>query len=162
MKQNAINGSDPRFSLNMKCGTPIPYGNWLGEVTGWVSGGTGYDIISNVPNAPLAANTLDPYIYRHERSGSAAITYNIPVRKGIYRVRLHFCENYESNVGARTVATIKINDVTVLTNFDILKEVAKFTALIKEFNNIDCRSTAICKIALSSGLINGIEIIQTN
>lgn len=162
MRQNAINGDDPRFIFNMKCGTPIPYGDWWGETTNWVSGGTGYDILVNVPSAPLASNTNDPYIYRHERSGSSAITYNIPVKKGIYKVRLHFCENYESNIGARVMATIKINDITKLTNFDILKEAAKYTALVKEFTAIDCRTTAICKIALSNGLINGIEVIQTD
>lgn len=163
MRQNSINGDDPRFRLWMKCGTPQPYGgDWRGEVTNWVSGGTGYDILQQFPNTPWATNTPDPYLYLHERSGGMAITYNLPVRKGIYRVRLHFCENYENNIGARVMATIRINDVTRLTNFDILKEVAKHTALIKEFTNIDCRTTAICKIAFSNGLINAIEITQTN
>lgn len=149
------------FTLRMKCGTAIgSYGDWRGEVTNWVSGGTIYDILAQLPSTPLAANTLDPYIYRHERSGSSAITYNIPVQKGFYTVRLHFCENYENNVGARVMASIKINDVTRLTNFDILAQVPKFTALVREFTNIDCSTTGFCKIALSNGLINGIELIR--
>lgn len=162
-RQNSINGEDPRFILRMKCGASIEWGNkWQGEVSAWVSGGTAYDILQQFPSTPLATSTLEPYIYRHERSGSTAITYNIPVRKGIYTVRLHFCENYESNVGARVAATIKINDVTKLTNFDILTQAAKYQALLKEFTGIDCSTTAICKVALSNGLINGIEIIQSN
>lgn len=148
----------------MKCGfTTFSYGNdWRGEVEGWVAGGTGYDILQQFPETPSPTNTIDPYIYRHERSGSDVIAYNIPVRRGVYTVRLHFCENYESNVGARVAATIEINDVVRLTNFDILTQAAKYQALIKEFTNIDCTETAICKIVLSNGLINGIEIIQSN
>lgn len=162
MRQNSIGGEDPRFILRMKCGSAIAWGNWQGEVNNWVSGGTTYDILQQFPSTPLATGTLEPYLYRHERSGSASITYNIPCRKGLYTVRLHFCENYENNVGARVAATIKINDIAKLTNFDILTQAAKYQALIKEFTNIDCSSTAICKIALSNGLINGIEIIQSN
>lgn len=163
MRQNGLNGSDPRFILRMKCGSALPYGSWLGEISAWVSGGGQADVLQAMPNTPLATGTLDPYLYRHERSSdSSAIIYSLPVRKGIYTVKLHFCENFHSNVGARVMATIKLNDVTKLTNFDILKEVSKHTALIKEFTEIDCRTAAICKIALSSGLINGIEIIQSN
>jgi hypothetical protein len=163
MRQNSIGGEDPRFILRMKCGSTIAWGsNWQGEVTNWVSGGTTYDILQQFPSTPLATGTLEPYLYRHERSGSAAITYNIPVRKGFYIVRLHFCENYESNVGARVATTIKINNVTKLTNFDILTQAAKYQALVKEFTGIDCSSTAICKIALSNGLINAVELIQSN
>lgn len=164
MRQNPINGEDPRFILRMKCGANVPYGNgWDAETTTWVSGGGQADILVALPGTPLATGTLDPYIYRHERSNdSGAITYYIPVRKGIYTVRLHFCENFYSTTGSRVMSTIKINDVTKLTNFDILTQAAKCQALVKEFTGIDCTSTANCKIALSSGLINGIEIIQSN
>lgn len=148
------------FNLQMKCGTALGYGSgWRGEA--WSTGGTAYDILANFPSTPLAANTLDPYIYRHERSGNNII-YNLPVQRGIYRVRLHFCENYENNVGARVMPTIQINNVTVLTNFDILAQVPKHTALVREFTDINCTSTGICRISLSSGLINGIELIRTS
>jgi hypothetical protein len=147
----------------MKCGSSLPYGDWCGETTAWVSGGGQADILVALPGTPLATGTLDPYIYRHERSNdSGAITYNIPVRKGIYTVRLHFCENFYTATGSRVMATVKINDVTKLSNFDILTQAARYQALVKEFTNIDCSTTANCKIALSSGLINGIEIIQSN
>lgn len=164
LRANLSKPSIEPFVLRMKCGfTTFSYGNdWRGEVEDWVSGGTGYDILQQFPETPSPTNTIDPYIYRHERSGSDVIAYNIPVRRGVYTVRLHFCENYESNVGARVAATIKINDVVRLTNFDILTQAAKYQALIKEFTNIDCTETAICKIVLSNGLINGIEIIQSN
>ena len=67
--------------------------------------------------------TLDPIIYRTSRQGDFA--YGIPLKPGIYELRLHFAESFygpESESGggegSRTM-TVTANGQTLLHDFDV-------------------------------------------
>lgn len=82
----------------------------------------------------------DPQLYEYERYGN--FSYAIPVSDGRYRVTLHFAESYwGSNApgggGAGTrVFDVYCNGVALLRNFDMLKEAAPRTQIIKSFDNL--------------------------
>src|SRR5581483_4329341 len=70
--------------------------------------------------------TLDPIIYRNSRQGDFA--YSIPLKPGIYELRLHFAENQygpESESGggegSRTM-TVTANGQSLLRDFDVLAD----------------------------------------
>jgi hypothetical protein len=82
----------------------------------------------------------DPQIYEYERYGN--FSYAIPVSDGRYRVALHFAESYwGSNTpggggpGTR-VFDVDCNAVALLRNFDMLKEAAPRTQIVKTFHNL--------------------------
>lgn len=83
------------------------------------------------------ANTTSDAIYQSERWDSAdapEIIYSFPVEPGPYVVRLHFAEIYSGNaaVGDR-VFDVRVEGVTVLTNYDIMADVGFEAAAVKEY-----------------------------
>jgi len=102
-------------------------------------------------------------MYASERYG--VFKYKIPTGEGTFVVDLHFCEIYWNEVGKR-VFDVNLQGERVLTNFDILTEVAPWTPLIKTFTvkvewggflEIDFPIAAIDYAKLS-----GIEIRKVN
>ncbi len=85
--------------------------------------------------------TLDPEFYRTSRQGQ--FRYDIPLKKGIYELRLHFAETTfgpESSVGGEgsRIMTVRANGVLLLTDFDIAADAgASRTADVKVFPNIE-------------------------
>ncbi|HTU46753.1 MAG TPA: malectin domain-containing carbohydrate-binding protein [Bryobacteraceae bacterium] len=84
--------------------------------------------------------TEDPEIYARERYGN--FSYAIPVSEGHYRVALHFSESYwgpnapgGGGPGTR-VFDVYCNGVALLRNFDMLKEAAPRTQIVKTFHNL--------------------------
>jgi hypothetical protein len=106
------------------------------------------------------ANTTSQEVYKSERYGKA-FHYNVPMANGSYQVRLHFAENYWSSTGQRVMNVDIENSQGKLTNFDILAETSKNTALIKEFNVTVSDSTLNIQITavLDNAKISGIEIL---
>lgn len=88
------------------------------------SGGTATDVNTAI------AGTPDPTLYQHERWGT--FHYTLAVPDGDYAVTLKFAETYWKKPGQR-VFNVAVNGRTVLSNFDILKQVAPNTALDKTF-----------------------------
>jgi hypothetical protein len=85
--------------------------------------------------------SLDPGFYRTSRQGQ--FSYKIPLKKGIYELRLHFAETVygpESNgsggEGSR-IMTVRANGKTLLSHFDIVTDAgASRTADVKVFPDI--------------------------
>jgi len=99
----------------------------------FASGGELFDNIVSING------TTDDALYQTERWGN--FTYNIPVPgQGAYDIRLYFAEIYfgvdvNGGIGDR-VFNVSIEGNPILSNFDILSEVAPATALIKEINDV--------------------------
>src|SRR5579859_4326621 len=77
------------------------------------------------------AGTPDQPLYQTERWGNS-FNYRASVTNGNYKVTLKFAELYWNAPGNR-VFNVAINNVPVLTNFDILTQAAPFAALDKSF-----------------------------
>jgi len=83
--------------------------------------------------------TQDPDFYRTSRQGQ--FSYSIPLKKGIYELRLHFAEtafDSESGVGEGSrIMTVRANGKTLLSRFDVVADAgASQTADIKVFTGI--------------------------
>lgn len=106
------------------------------------------------------AGTSDRYLYGTARYGLYGnFGYNIPVPNGSYKLTLKFAEIQYTAKGAR-VFNVTVNGAGVLTNFDILNEVAAYTALDKSFpvnvtdGYINIQFTGVMRY----GIVNGILI----
>jgi hypothetical protein len=100
--------------------------------------------------------TQDPIIYRNSRQGD--FFYNIPLKSGIYELRLHFAETFygpESSggggEGSRTM-NVSANGQVLLHDFDVLADAAgDRTADVKVFSNISPSSDSQLHLAFASG-----------
>jgi len=98
---------------------------FVNMTSGWVHTAT------DIYGYPVHINGTDNQaMYNVERFG--VFNYKIPVPNGQYTVRLHFTELFHNSVGKR-VFNVDIEGARVLNNFDILTQVAKFTALQKAY-----------------------------
>jgi hypothetical protein len=76
-------------------------------------------------------NTADLALYRSARQGLYDdFSYTMPVPNGSYTLRLSFAESRYTAKGQR-VFNVNVNGAPVLSNFDVLGEVAAYTALDK-------------------------------
>ncbi|WP_278251890.1 malectin domain-containing carbohydrate-binding protein [Sabulibacter ruber] len=97
---------------------------------------TGGTAFTNTKIADIGGTT-DDVIYLSERYG--ALSYNIPVTSGTYRLRLHFAELYFGATGGGTggngkrVFNVTAEGQTILSNFDIYAQVGAMNALVREF-----------------------------
>ena len=132
-------------------------------------GTSGTPFTANIP----ISGTTDDELYQTEIYGpiGGAFSYEIPVGgSGEYDIRLHFAELFFGVGGQSGGAGTRVFDVTiegnvVLSNFDILSEVAPATALAKEFNNIlinDGFASIVFTGVTQSAKVNGIEILDNN
>jgi hypothetical protein len=101
----------------------------------WVTGGTAVK-----GPAQHIFRTLDPDFYRSSRQGE--FRYDIPLKKSVYELRLHFAETTygpESGGGEGSrIMTARANGVTLLSGFDIAADAgASRTADVKVFPNIE-------------------------
>jgi hypothetical protein len=84
--------------------------------------------------------TRDAELYRTRREG--AFRYDIPLKPGVYEMRLHFAETVYGDDnpagGGETsrVFTVRINGKEVLTNFDVVADGGASAADIKVFKDI--------------------------
>lgn len=108
-----------------------------------------------------AAHATAEAVYYSERTD--AFTYTIPhLNAGEkYLVRLHFCENFQTQVGQRHF-NVTINTAPSLTNFDILAEAhgSQHTAVVKDFTTIATADGAIVIDFTGNAVVNGIEILK--
>ena len=106
-------------------------------------------------------------LYQTERYGN--FTYEIPVLgTGNHLVRLHFAEIYygvqvSGDQGDR-IFNVSIENTPVLSNFDILKQVAPATALVEEFSVSVNDGLATIEFSSIKGdpKISAIEVISSN
>jgi hypothetical protein len=85
--------------------------------------------------------TQDPSFYRNSRQGQ--FHYDIPLKKGLYELRLHFAETVFGPESTGTggegdrIMTVRANGKTLLTNFDVVADAgASRTADVKVFPEI--------------------------
>ncbi|MGO9775502.1 MAG: malectin domain-containing carbohydrate-binding protein [Terracidiphilus sp.] len=102
----------------------------------WFEGGTA--VKSSVQNI---WRTQNPDFYRTSRQGS--FRYTIPLKKGIYELRLHFAETVYDPESTGTggegsrLMTVRANGKSLLTRFDVVADAgASRTADVKVFTDI--------------------------
>jgi hypothetical protein len=85
--------------------------------------------------------TQDPDFYRTSRQGQ--FRYDIPLKRGLYELRLHFCETVYGPESTGTggegsrIMTVRANGKTLLSNFDVIADAgASRTADVKVFPQI--------------------------
>jgi hypothetical protein len=131
----------------------------------------GGNALVRTTNPAQQTNSMAPdtELYASERWGH--FSYAVPVAEGRYRVTLKFCEGHYGRhntgvggVGSR-VFDVYCNGVTLLKNFDILKEAGgEGRPLDRAFAGI--RPNAQGKILLSfvptdgMACVNGIEVVE--
>jgi len=112
--------------------------------------------------------TQDPIIYRTSRQGD--FSYNIPLKPGMYELRLHFAETQYGpenagggGEGSRTM-TVTVNGETLLHDFDVLADAGgERTAEVKVFYNVSPASDGQMHLNFSAGsgtaMLSAIEIL---
>jgi hypothetical protein len=112
--------------------------------------------------------TQDPIIYRSSRQGDFG--YNIPLKPGVYELRLHFAETVYGpensgggGEGSRTM-TVTANGEVLLHDFDVLADAGEErTAEVKVFHDISPARDGQLHLNFSgrsgSAMLSGIEIL---
>jgi hypothetical protein len=143
-------------AININCGgndyTDLKGKNWVGDY--YFNGG---DLLYT---SDAVTNSQDLPIYRSGRAGLwGDFSYTIPAVNGTYTVTLHFNEIQYWNKGDR-IFNVAINGATVLSNFDILSQVAPRTALTVQIPvNVTTGKVQIDVTGVvRKGLLNGIQI----
>jgi hypothetical protein len=111
----------------------VDHAGKLWSADAWFEGGTA--VKSSVENI---WRTLDPDFYRTSRQGD--FRYTIPLKQGIYELRLHFAETVfgpesggTGGEGSRLMS-VRANGRTLLTRFDVVADAgASRTADVKVF-----------------------------
>ena len=112
--------------------------------------------------------TQDPTIYRSSRQGD--FIYDIPLKPGIYELRLHFAETFygpEDAGGGESsrVMAVSANGKPLLTDFDVYADAeGGRTADVKVFTDVSPASDGLLHLGFSSakggrGMISAIEIL---
>ncbi len=113
-------------------------------------------------------NTKDPEIYQRGREGD--FRYDIPLKPGLYELRLHFAETTygveEIETGGETMRLISVtaNGRRLLEGMDVASDAnGSLTADIKVFTDISPAADGFLHLQVASqkarGLLNGIEIV---
>ena len=112
--------------------------------------------------------TQDPAIYRTSRQGD--FKYDIPLKPGIYELRLHFAETYygPEDVGGggegSRVMTVAANGKPLVDNLDLIADSGGGrTADVKVFTDITPASDGFLHLSFAStsgrGMVSAIEIL---
>ncbi len=92
---------------------------WIGDA--FFKGGGFFGVTAPVQK------TQDPTLYQTERYG--AFSYRIPVRNGLYTLRLHFAELWHKNAAQR-IFTVNAEGKPILPNLDLFKTAGLLTAWV--------------------------------
>jgi len=135
---------------------------WNADI--WFDGGTA--VKSSVEHI---WRTQDPGFYRTSRQGQ--FRYKIPLKKGIYELRLHFAETVygpesteTSGEGSR-ILSVRANGKTLLSRFDVVADAGgSRTADVKVFPDIEPAADGLLDLELSGedgmqAILSAIEIL---
>ena len=112
--------------------------------------------------------TQDPAIYRSSRQGD--FSYDIPLKPGIYELRLHFAETYYGpedpgggGEGSR-IMNVAANGKPLISGLDVVADASGGrTADVRVFSDISPAQDGVLHLAFSSatgrGMISAIEIL---
>jgi hypothetical protein len=122
---------------------------------------------TDMPKAPVILGTHDQRLFEHRREGT--FSYHIPLRPGVYEMRLYFAETVygENNVagGGETsrIFDVYANGQPLLTSFDILRDAGSLTADVRVFKDIspdrDGKLHLDFRANTNSAIVNAIEIV---
>lgn len=111
--------------------------------------------------------TRDSFLFRNARTGE--FSYKIPLRPGVYEMRLYFADqSYSPGValegGENTrVFNVMMNGNVLLRDFDIIADAGPNTADVRVFKDVHPAADGFLHLnfqkALGSPLLNGIEIV---
>ena len=113
--------------------------------------------------------TLDPEIYRNSRQGD--FTYDIPLKAGVYELRLHFAETEygpEDHLGGgegSRLMSVTVNGKAALSDFDVVSDAGgSRTADVRVFTDVAPASDGKLHLGVSSvhggrGMLSAIEIV---
>ena len=119
---------------------------------------------SVVSNTNTIAGTSDDGLYqsfRTDASGTPELKYSLAVPNGTYQVKLHFAEIVLRGAGLRKF-NVKIDNATVLTNFDIFAEAGQSNkAVIKTFTTTVTGGTLTIEFlhVVGDPAISAIEVV---
>ena len=142
----------------------VDHAGKLWNADAWFDGGTA--VKSSVQHI---WRTQDPDFYRSSRQGH--FRYAIPLKKGIYELRLHFAETFYGPESTGTggegsrLMTVRANGKTLLTRFDVVADAgASRTADVKVFTDITPASDGLLHLELSGedgkqAILSAIEIL---
>jgi hypothetical protein len=142
----------------------VDHAGKLWNADAWSSGGTA--VKSSVQHI---GRTQDPDFYRTSRQGQ--FSYNIPLKKGIYELRLHFAETVFDPESAGTggegsrIMTVRANGRTLLSRFDVVADAgANGTADVKVFTGIQPAADGLLHLDFSGeegkqATLSAIEIL---
>lgn len=142
----------------------VDHAGKLWNADAWYDGGT--EVKSAVPHI---WRTLEPGFYRTSRQGN--FRYAIPLKKGIYELRLHFAETVYDPESTETggegsrVMTVRANGKTLLAGFDIVADAgASRTADVKVFTGITPAADGLLHLEFSGengkqAALSAIEIL---
>lgn len=115
----------------------------------------------------LIYRTRDPFLFRHLRAGE--FSYKIPLKPGIYELRLYFADTFYSPgpamEGGENVRMfdVVLNGSTLLQQFDVIADAGPNTADVRVFKDIQPASDGFLHLALKKGtdtpFLNAIEVI---
>jgi hypothetical protein len=106
---------------------------WLGDRS-FSSGGWGYVNGRTASATQPIAGTDDPVLYRSQRDSMSRYRFTAP--DGRYNVVLRFAETYQYTAVGFRVFNVTIEDVQVLTKFDILATAGRYRAVDRSFTAV--------------------------
>jgi hypothetical protein len=142
----------------------VDHADKLWSADNWYSGGTGVK-----SSDQHIARTLDQGFYRTSRQGQ--FRYDIPLRKGIYELRLHFAETIYGPESAGTggegsrIMTVRANGKPLLWGFDVVADAgAGSTADVKVFPDISPAADGMLHLEFAAdngqpAILSAIEIL---
>jgi hypothetical protein len=121
---------------------------------------------TEIPTQPIY-RTRDAMLFRSLRSGE--FSYKIPLKPGVYEMRLYFVDTSYSPGGVMDggenlrVFNVLLNGMPLLRAFDIIADAGPSTADVKAFKDVGPASDGYLHLAFSrltgTPLINAIEIV---
>jgi hypothetical protein len=142
----------------------VDHAGKLWNADAWFDGGTA--VKSSMQHI---WRTQDPGFYRTSRQGQ--FSYGIPLKKGIYELRLHFAETVYDPESTATggegsrIMTVRANGRTLLTRFDIVADAgASRTADVKVFTDMAPAPDGLLHLEFSGedgrqAILSAIEIL---
>ncbi|MGA2599353.1 MAG: malectin domain-containing carbohydrate-binding protein [Bryobacteraceae bacterium] len=111
--------------------------------------------------------TRDPHLYQNRREG--AFSYDIPLKPGVYELRLHFAETLYGDGNAvggggetSRLFDLCINGRRIFKNFDVIADAGATTADVKVFKDISPASDGKLHLKFdpvtNPAILNAIEI----
>jgi len=129
-------GDEVRILCGVESGSYIDAQERVWQGDAYYKGG----VVAQTPHNQIVFGTRDQQIYRRRREG--AFRYDIPLKPGVYELRLYFAETIfgENNVAGGGETTrlfeVRVNGKPQLSYFDVIADAGPSAADIKLFKDV--------------------------